>query len=930
MSVLVAAHTSAGKTVVAQYAIAKAIKNKQRVIYTSPIKALSNQKYRELEEEFKDVGLMTGDVTLNPTATCIVMTTEILRNMLYKGSEVTREMAWVIFDEVHYMRDKDRGVVWEETIILLPNAVKYVFLSATIPNANQFAQWICKIKSQPCNVVSTDYRPVPLQHYIYPSGAEGIYLVVDEKGKFKEENFTKAISHLEGELKISNQMEDKEKEKKSKKSTKENDIKKIISLISKNDLNPVIVFAFSKVDCEKLGIALSKMDFTIKEEKKKIEFIYNSAIKTLSDEDQQLPQIQMMLPLLLVGVGIHHGGLLPIVKESVELLFQEGLLKVLFSTETFSMGINMPAKTVVFTSIEKFDGEVHRYLGGGEYIQMSGRAGRRGLDEKGITIMMVNKKLDNDICRGMLSGISDALYSSFRLSYNMIVNLMRIEGLKPDFIVKQSFRQFQSEDNIPNIISMIISGRESLKEIRIDSEDESKARLVVDLECQISKLRKEIREVAFKIEYINKYLTVGRFVKMDKFGWGIVLNVYEKYIEITNKGLKKGYFNSEELKRNVVTSLNTNLNVKVSKFIIVDVCVYTELSFDDNKRIVKCDFENKNGRLTIVPFVLESIEEISEIKINNIDGNMNLNEEKLIQLKQTYLKIVNMYKEKDMNVISPLTIGLKTNDYEGVKEILDKITVYTTHINEYKSEINTRKNVNFDKAVDLFQQKEKIRVELNKNIDDLAKLKQAVLNEELINRTKVLKHFDFINNETVTPKGQVACLISSGDELIITEMLFNGNLNDIEIEYLPSFLSCFLTEERDSKEEKDVKTPFLKELHLRIKKMAERVVDVLIEKRLEIEREKYINSFKSDMMDVVYAWTTGKKFIEICEMTDSYEGNIIRIIRRLDELIKQVSECAQLIGNFKLKDSLDKASEKIRRGIIFAASLYLSDERKDD
>jgi ATP-dependent RNA helicase DOB1 len=149
-----------------------ALRDKQRVIYTSPIKALSNQKFRELQQEFQDVGLMTGDVTLNSSASCIVMTTEILRNMLYKGSEMTREVAWVIFDEVHYMRDRERGVVWEETMILLPNVVKYVFLSATIPNAREFAQWIVKIKNQPCNVVYTDYRPVPLQHFIYSSGSE--------------------------------------------------------------------------------------------------------------------------------------------------------------------------------------------------------------------------------------------------------------------------------------------------------------------------------------------------------------------------------------------------------------------------------------------------------------------------------------------------------------------------------------------------------------------------------------------------------------------------------------------------------------------------------------------------------------------------------------------------------------------------------------
>lgn len=196
-SVLVSAHTSAGKTVVAEYAIAKSLNCRQRVIYTTPIKALSNQKYREFSEEFKDVGLVTGDVTINPSASCLIMTTEILRNMLYRGSEIMREVGWVVFDEIHYMRDKERGVVWEETLILLPDNVRYVFLSATIPNARQFAEWVCHLHKQPCHVVYTDYRPTPLQHYIFPAGGDGIHLIVDEKGQFKEDNFNTAMAVLQ-------------------------------------------------------------------------------------------------------------------------------------------------------------------------------------------------------------------------------------------------------------------------------------------------------------------------------------------------------------------------------------------------------------------------------------------------------------------------------------------------------------------------------------------------------------------------------------------------------------------------------------------------------------------------------------------------------------------------------------------------------------
>ena len=353
-SVLVAAHTSAGKTVVAEYAIAQSLKHHQRVIYTSPIKALSNQKYRDLSEEFgaDNVGLMTGDITINPNAICLVMTTEILRSMLYRGSEVMREVAWVIYDEVHYMRDKERGVVWEESIILLPHKVRFVFLSATIPNARQFVQWIAKIHHQICHVVYTNYRPTPLQHYIFAAGGDGLNLVVDEKGKFREKNFQKAMAALQGtdggmDAAIADAIgqsggsgggNKRNKRKRGSTGGGKNghtDLHRIVKLIMERNLNPVIIFSFSKKDCERYALELNREDYTDEVEKDLISQVYQNAIESLSEDDRLLPQVEALLPLLKRGIGIHHGGLLPILKEIVEILFSEGLIKALFATETF-------------------------------------------------------------------------------------------------------------------------------------------------------------------------------------------------------------------------------------------------------------------------------------------------------------------------------------------------------------------------------------------------------------------------------------------------------------------------------------------------------------------------------------------------------------------------------------------------------------------
>ncbi len=457
-SVLVSAHTSAGKTVVAEYAIAQSLKNNQRVIYTSPIKALSNQKYREFAAEFGDVGLMTGDVTINPTATCLVMTTEILRSMLYRGSEIMREVAWVVFDEIHYMRDKARGVVWEETIILLPDKVRYVFLSATIPNAMQFAEWITKTHGQPCHVVYTDFRPTPLQHYFFPQGADGIHLVVDEKGVFREENFNKAMTtiadkHGDDPADAMAKRKGRGKDKKTNKGGTKgpSDIYKIIKMIMVKNYNPVIAFSFSKNMCESYALQMSNLSFNEESEKAMVDKVFNNALEMLSEDDKQLPQIQNILPLLKRGIGIHHSGLLPILKETIEILFQEGLIKVLFATETFSIGLNMPAKTVVFTSVRKFDGVSLRWVSPSEFVQMSGRAGRRGLDDRGMVIMMIDEKMEPAVAKEIVRGEQDKLNSAFYLDYNMILNLMRVEGISPEFMLERCFYQFQNTASVSGL-----------------------------------------------------------------------------------------------------------------------------------------------------------------------------------------------------------------------------------------------------------------------------------------------------------------------------------------------------------------------------------------------------------------------------------------------------------------------------------------------
>lgn len=791
------------------------------------------------------------------------MTTEILRNMLYKGSEITRELAWVIFDEVHYMRDKERGVVWEETIILLPNVVKYAFLSATIPNAKEFAQWICKIKNQPCNIVYTDYRPVPLQHYVYSSGSEGIFLVVDDKGNFREENFSKALSHINEDLLL-----DKIQEKKNKKKqSAENDIKKIISLIKDNSLDPAIVFSFSKRDCESNALALSKMDLTSDEEKESIEFIYKNAISTLSEEDGKLPQIEMMLPLLKKGIGIHHGGLLPIVKESVELIFQEGLLKVLFSTETFSMGINMPARTVVFTSIEKFDGEEFRWLSGGEYIQMSGRAGRRGIDDKGLAILMLNKKMDPEVCKNMLMGKSDSLYSMFHLSYNMLVNLLRVEGIEPEYIIRRSFHQFQSESSVPVMKTKLKELYEKLisPEMNEDIKHETELRSMINCRVLLEKYNDEISKIISKPENLVPFLCPGRLIKIKNWGWGIAVNFTKKSLEIEMKGAKNKHllsmFKSEDL-------LNEK-NDKNYEMYFVDVLLYCKNTLDNDSKIIPGNIKENDGLFGVIPCLMISVENISPIKIKL---SQDLKDKKYLKnLEKLYLELINRMKGviPEMDPIKEMGI-----EDEVLDEKIEKKKNVEKTIWDLQKNIPDFEDVEIkEKKIEIFKEKEKLRENILDLCDKLSKTKDLVLKDDLRKMKKVLRRLEFINKENnVNQKGQVACLISSSDEILLTEMLYNGSFNEIDPPTLAAMLSCFLVNENSKAESKPPKNPVLNLLFEKIKENAGKVADILIECKINLVKNEYVEIFKPDLMEVVFDWANGETFIEICKLTDIYEG----------------------------------------------------------
>ncbi|XP_068654924.1 DExH-box ATP-dependent RNA helicase DExH9 [Aristolochia californica] len=908
-SVLVSAHTSAGKTVVASYAIAMSLRDNQRVIYTSPIKALSNQKYREFKETFaSDVGLMTGDVTIDPNASCLVMTTEIWRSMLYKGSEILREVAWVIFDEVHYMRDRERGVVWEESIVMAPKNSRFVFLSATVPNAKEFADWVAKVHQQPCHIVYTDYRPTPLQHYVFPSGGSGLYLVVDENGKFREESFHKAVNALNPTGEGENRKRENGKWQKglmSGKGGEDSDIFKMVKMIIQRQYDPVILFTFSKRECEFLAMQIAKMDLSDDVEKENIEKIFWSALDLLSEDDKKLPQVSNMLPLLKRGIGVHHSGLLPILKEVIEILFQEGLIKCLFATETFSIGLNMPARTVVFTNVRKFDGDKFRWVSSGEYIQMSGRAGRRGIDARGICILMMDEKMEPATAKMILKGGADSLNSAFHLSYNMLLNQLRCEDGDPENLLRHSFYQFQSDRALPNLERQARDLQQERDSIVL--EDEEILLDKYDLIQQYKSLKKDVRDIILSPRYCLPFLQPGRLVCIqcrsgndnipsfsieDKITWGVIIN-FERV-----KGLGED---------------NASKKPEDAKY-TVDVLTRCEVNKDKAaKKMITIVSLTDPGEPVVLSLPISQIDSLSSVRL--------IIPKDLLPL------------EARENTLKKVSEVLKRFGKDGIP-LLDPEEDMKVQSNSYKKAVRRIEALEsrFDKDElvnsSLIQQKLRVlhsKKELTAKIKSIKKVMKSstalAFKDELKARKRVLRRLAYVTGDDVVElKGKVACELSSADELTLTELMFSGVLKDVSVEEMLALLSCLVWQEKlqdaqKPREEFDF-------LFTQLQDTARRVAKVQVECKVQLDVENFVSSFRPDIMEAIYAWAKGCKFHEIMEMTPVFEGSLIRAIRRLEEVLQQLIMATKSIGETQLEAKFEEGVKKIKRDIVFAASLY--------
>ncbi|CUA76286.1 antiviral helicase SKI2 [Rhizoctonia solani] len=942
-SVFVAAHTSAGKTVVAEYAIALAAKHMTRTIYTSPIKALSNQKYRDFKTTYgsANVGILTGDVQINPEANCLVMTTEILRSMLYKGADLIRDVEFVVFDEVHYVNDAERGVVWEEVIIMLPDHVNIILLSATVPNTKEFAEWVGRTKKKDIYVISTPKRPVPLEHYLY-AGRE-MYKIVDASGKWLGNGYKDAGEALR-------RKQDKEREAaglpppqrlgargrgaapqqpqrgrgggggrggppqrggqrggppasrgshmgstgpRSHQQQDKNLWVHLVGHLKKKTLLPVVIFTLSKKKCEENASTLSSTDLCDAKERSEVHLVWEKALGRLKGTDKKLPQIARMRDLLSRGVGVHHGGLLPLVKEVVEILFARGLVKVLFATETFAMGVNMPARCVVFANIRKHDGKSFRDILPGEYTQMSGRAGRRGLDETGVVVIVSGDELpDTGALNRMILGVPNKLQSQFRLTYNMILNLLRVEALKVEEMIKRSFSENASQSQLPEQQKRVLQLEKDIQKLpKLECETcLQDAYLYYDFSADYTHLNRRILEMAG----VGR-LTPGRVVVLRDTHFSGNLAIFLKNASDGKPGERLYYalaLVDEQTKARSKDQEPASIPPRWLK--------HTE-------RIEKGTYQLVEIPLSSVYMVTNKFVKV-DVKAIAQEHRMSVMNEAIDQLAifasewstGTGIEEIEWLKGKGHSI----DVQDALQDRAGVERSLGRMVC--VHCTEFESHYA------------LLHQQMVLQKEIGRLTFELSDQNLELL-PDYEQRIQVLKDLRLIDeNQTVLLKGRVACEINSVNELILTEVILDNMLAAYEPEEVVALLSCFLFQDKTDAAPKI--TDKLKDGQTEIMKLADRVGRRQLANK--VADPDFSAKLKFGLVEVVYEWARGMPFEQITDLTDVPEGSIVRVITRLDETCREIRDAARVIGDGDLFRKMEEAQVKIKRDIVFAASLY--------
>ena len=834
-SVVVSAPTGSGKTLIGEYAIHRAISHGNKVFYTTPLKALSNQKLRDFRNQFgsSNVGLLTGDLSLNREASIIVMTTEIFRNMLYaaadKNDDPLLNIETVVLDECHYMNDAHRGTVWEESIIHCPKSVQFVALSATVANAGQLTDWIEKVHG-PTDLISSNTRPVPLEFHF--CSAKGLHPLLNDKGKGLHPN-----------CKIWRPTKSQKRKGRISKPPQPDSpsLSFVISKLAERNMLPAIYFIFSRRGCDKAVKSIASNCLVTKEERNLIQDRFEKYAILNSEGLRD----DLHIRALLNGIASHHAGVLPAWKELIEELFQAGLVKVVFATETLAAGINMPARSTIISTLSKRSDNGHRQLMGSEFLQMAGRAGRRGLDSKGFVVTVQTRFEGVREAGHLATSPADPLISQFTPSYGMVLNLLqRYELEKSRELIERSFSKYladldlvEEEDELLRLkeefdkhkkISQDIPWSDFEKYEKVKSHLKEERRLLKILQKQSAETLSS--ELNLALEFANKGTLIS--IKTPQLRGKVLPAVIVEKIKIRDR------------KSQFLCLTDENIWIIISSKEVVSL--YADLTCLDVSQITTPDI-SRTG------------------EYHHGDSESN----------ELALLISNLSRKIDMRTPQYDLAREVLSQAKLVKSLDDQLLSQPAHKWGDKKKLKKHRRRMDELEIEIQKREEKLYYRSNRHW------------ETFLSIIKVLNYFGCLDDLTPNDIGTGISSLRGENELWIGLVLVSGHLDELSPIELAGVIQSIVTEVNRP----DLWSGFIPSA------VADEAFNDLsnIQKELSIVQERFGIEvpilWSSELMGLVEAWAKGSTWTDLISNTSLDEGDVVRVLRRTYDLLSQIPYC---------------------------------------
>jgi ATP-dependent RNA helicase HelY len=891
-SVMVAAPTGTGKTVVAEFGVYESFRRGGKVMYTTPIKALSNQKFRDLRRVYGDnVGLLTGDVTENPDAPIVVMTTEVIRNMLIQSPWDLDDVDCIVFDEVHYIADPDRGTTWEEAIILCPQHIQLICLSATVSNAQEIADWISRTH-RPIELITHFERAVPLALYYFFK--RKLRLVIDHDG-----NKIADYDDTGGEVVRSFQRGGMSREQRLRFEQEEPQPWEIVQALRKQNLLPAIYFLFSRRDCQDFAQRMALMRpnlITDEETAEQIEEIIQTYLESMRPEDRELDQVQIITSLARQGIGFHHAGLLPILKQFVEALFSRSLMQVVFATDTLALGVNMPARTVVIGRMSKWDGQRRRPLIPNEFQQMAGRAGRRGMDEKGSVVVPYTPWMNFGSALEIATGDLLPVRSAFAIRYNTVLNLWDPpRGDRVRHMLQQSLAQFQSARRMRELEDEIMDQNQKIEQvphgclIGYEAGDDllrdyrGVNSSITTLKNRERRIVRELGQIRFDTEErpwkepgrqalrkVFKSLPPGQPVHTRDAGWAI-------YLGRGNQG-GVGLF---------LTPAGVEL---LTEYRQIDYMPSPALNVG-------------------LPDALLDVEE----PVDNLDELLSSTEQAEVwnELAELDLPDLDEQIESHREVLEARFAEERARLDEDLADVRRSLSELHEHRQDHPCHTCDRRKEhqrNLKRVSQLkrgkLQLENRLQRERQEEDDRIASLIKGIRD--------VLHRFDYLHRGQPTSKSDTLANVFDPNGLIICEMLDRGMLDKMEPADLAEIFSWYAYD-RDFRFTNKFSLP--KRLILLRRRLEELEREVLGAER---RNGLLISTGHSEgFYGAMRAWCHGEAMVQVLEKIELSEGDLVLAFNKTIDLMRQIREMlGQVMPDHPVRHNLEQAESLVRRDIV--------------